>query len=49
MESLQEINPEKTKLVMLKSCSCVYMLGTYVDCYQSLAIELLPMPVTLLM
>jgi spore maturation protein SpmA len=33
MESLQEINPEKTKLVTLKSCSCVCMLGTYVDCY----------------
>jgi spore maturation protein SpmA len=31
--SLQEINPERTKLVMLKSCSCVCMLRTYVDCY----------------
>jgi spore maturation protein SpmA len=27
MESLQEINPEKEKLVTLKSCSCVCMLG----------------------
>jgi spore maturation protein SpmA len=32
MESLQELNPDKDRAVMPKSCLCVCMLQVNVDC-----------------